>query len=557
MIGSEMFLDSAQNLDSVISHAKELNYLPRSYASSQTTLDFNISTVGTNQPFSIPKGTKFTGTNSNGNFTFVTYSDHNFTYAGNTVAVANLPVIEGKYISDSYIVDYSNTSQNFVLSNPKINTDTLTVTVTESNTITTFSLARTLYNITSSSNVFFLQAAQNNRYEIVFGDGNLGRKPQNLALVTANYIVASGSDASSCNNFVCEQDLGTINNGKATLSQITIPTVSSTAPTVSSTAGNSESIESIRFNAPRYFATQQRAISTDDYSSLIFSNFAGTISDINVYGGETLTPPQYGAVALCIKPNKSTNISDNLKNEVLTFIDPYISIPNRVIITDPDYLYCSINTTVQYDSTKTSITTDDLKSLILNRIKQFSVDNVEKFNNDFRYSKFVSYIDNTENSITSNDTAVKIIKRITPSLNSASSYILEFNNAANLESYNPSIGYYPYAQFGDEPVVTSSSFTYVDGAGVSYPSSYIRDDNTGNLVVYYDDSNGNFQVITTIGKIDYTTGYVTINGLTVSSYTDYISIYMVPKNKDILVNKNKILIIETSDVTVNLIKTLV
>ena len=547
MISSEMFMDSAQKLDSVVSHAKELNYVPRSSKSSEASLGFNVTGYGTTSPFIINKGSMFSGTNSNGNFTFVTDRDYAYTSSNNVYVIPELTVYEGKYTTDSFIYDVNNEAQRFILSNPNVDTDSIEVIVTESSVNTTFTKAETLYNLINTSSVYFLQAAQNSKYEIVFGDGNFGRIPNNLSTVTINYRITNGTDADGIISFICDEDLGVMNNGEATIDTINVTSNSSGG-------SNAESIDSIKFAAPRYFATQQRAVASDDYSSLVLSNFGGIISDVNVYGGELLEPKQYGRVVLALKPSGATIASDFVKNEISSFLKPYIALPNRLIITDPDYLYVKLNTTVQYNKNITTSSPVQLQTFILSAITQFSTDHIETFGSDLRYSKIVAHIDNSDASITSNDTGIKIIKRLSPKINYATSFSFSFNNASDQEE--EFAGYSKRNPLSDEPVITSSPFTYVTSDGTNYPLSYIRDNNFGLLLVYTV-INGVFTILNeNIGSINYTTGDVKINNLLTSSYGNYISLYMLPMNKDIVINNNKILIIDPNDVTITMIETL-
>jgi hypothetical protein len=541
MVASEMFLDSAQKFDSIVSHAKELNYVPRSNQSAAANISFTFTSLAGPPTFTIPKGTQFSGQNSNGSFIFTTSVVQNFNSVTSSFTVDNLRLYEGFYIQDAFVMDYTIESQKFILSNPKIDTDSLTVTVIESGANTVFTRVDTLYGLSNTSNVYFLQGSQNNQYEIVFGDGLLGRVPNNLATIVADYRITNGSDAQGVSSFLLVDNL----NGTPS----TITTLSS------STGGaNAELIESVRKSAPRYFATQQRAVASDDYSSLVLAKFGGQISDVSVYGGETVEPKQYGRVIVTLKPAGGTIAADYLKNQVTNYLANYISLPTRVIIADPEYIYVGVNTTVQYNVTGTINTSAVIVNEIRSSISAFSTSTLEKFNSDFRYSKFAAAIDASDLSITSNDTEVLIIKRISPLLNYATSYTLEFNNTAYKEDYH-SYSYTPTTPFYDEPTLTSSAFTYVDSNDVSWPLSYIRDDNFGNLVIYTI-INGVFTVLNNaVGTIDYTTGYVTIKNLKVSAYNNYISLYMYPKNKDILANKNKIVLIDLNDVNISLIAT--
>jgi hypothetical protein len=548
MVASEMFLDSAQKLDSVVSHAKELNYLPKSAKSPAAIISFAANTVGVSNPFTIPKGTLFSGTNANGTFTFTTDQAYTYTSSNSTYSVTDLTIYEGTYVQDAFVHDSTIANQRFLLTNPTIDIDSLTVTVSENNgqNIVVYSRVETLYNLTKDSTIFFVQAAQNNQYEIVFGDGILGKVPQNGAVIICDYRITLGDAGDGVNNFTCIQDLGPINGGQVRIPSITVTTAAVDGATA-------ETIESIRKSAPRYFATQQRAVSSDDYSSLINAKFGNLINDVNVYGGETQSPPLYGRVIIAVKPANGLVAPDYLKNEIRNYLSRFIGLPIRAIITDPSYLYCSINATVQYNAKATTKTANDIKNLVLNNMIGFSSDHLEKFGNDFRYSKFVGNIDNADTSITSNDTKIKIIKKLAPRLNYATSFDLEFNNPSEVEESSP--GYKPGPAFYDEPVLTSSSFTYLDDNGEEITYSYFRDDNYGKIIIY-SVINNKFTILKdNAGTIDYATGKVAINAFTTTYYDTYINLFLAPNNKDIIADKNKIIIIDPTDVTINIIET--
>ena len=546
MVASEMFLDSAQKYDSVISHAKELNYTPQSYKSSEAVINIVFETVGLNGKLVIPKGTIFTGTNSNGTYTFVTSYTANYTSSNNTFYANNVELFEGSYVNDSSVVDYTVENQRFILSNPNIDLTSLTVNVLENNGLsnTLFTRADTLYGLSNTSTIYFVQASQNNQYELVFGDGLFGRVPQNGAVVSSNYRITQGPPADGITKFQLSQSLNSINNGLVNITSLT--TVEN------STSGSlPETIENIRFRAPRYYATQERGVSNDDYTSLILAKYGSLIEDICTFGGQQVEPKQYGAVIVSIKPYGTTIIPDYLKSEITNYLLDKSQM--RVVIQNPDYLYLKVNSSVQYDPAQTSLYSIDLQNLIVNNISKFSANSLEHFNSDFRYSRFTAMIDNTETSIVSNQTDVQISYRLTPLLNYTSSFAFSFNNASSVEKPNSSIGYNSYMAFADEPVLTSTSFTYTLN-GVDYPLCFFRDDNVGNIIVYTD-INSVFTILNSnIGTIDYTTGNITINNFLTSYYDQYISIYMRPMEKDVIVNKNKILLIDPNDVTINIVE---
>lgn len=544
MVASEMFLDSAQKMDSVISHAKELNYTPRSAHCAVANVTFTVEASGfTSNKLTIPKGTRFTGFNSNGTYTFVTDLSQSFVSSNNTYLVENIQINEGTYFSDSFVLDYDIENQRFILSNENIDTTSLSVYVTENGVNTEYTFATTLFGLSDISTVYFIQAVEGGRYEIRFGDGLFGKKPINGASIKVDYIVTNGSDGNGVENFVLSDNLGPGNGGEATASEITVITNSIEG-------ANQESIENIRFNAPRYFATQQRAVSIDDYYSLVRSKFGGAVDDVIIYGGQDLEPKLYGRVIVSVKPTASVTASSLLKNDIVNYLQDFIALPNRVVVTDPDYFYIDVTTTVQFNSKLTTKYSTEVKSLILDGIIGFSRDHLEKFGNDFRYSRFVTHIDTLDESITSNDTRVKIVKRLTPKLLFATSYDVRFNNAAEQE------GYYNGIAYPDERVLASTGFSYVDDQDNIYPNCYLEDDALGNVIVYTYLKGVKTVLNSTIGKINYETGMVALTNLKTSYYDGYIELSLTTRNRDIIASKNMVLLIDPVDVNIDIIETI-
>lgn len=544
MIASEMFLDSAQKMDSVISHAKELNYTPRSAHCAVANITFTVETSGfTSNKLTVPKGTRFTGFNSNGTYTFVTDLSQTFVSSNNTYLVDNIQINEGTYFSDSFILDYDIENQRFILSNENIDTTTISVYVTENGSNSEYAFATTLFGLDKNSKVYFIQAVEGNRYEIRFGDGLFGKKPINGATVNVDYIVTNGSDGNGVENFVLADNLGPGNGGEATASDIIV--INSSIE-----GANQESIENIRFNAPRYFAAQQRAVSIDDYYSLVRAKFGGAVDDVIIYGGQDLEPKLYGRVIVSIKPTASVTASSLLKNDIINYLQDFIALPNRVVVTDPDYFYIDVVSTVQYNSKLTTKYSTEIKSMILDGIIRFSKDHLEKFGNDFRYSKFVTHIDNLDPSITSNDTRVSISKRITPKLAFATSYDIRFNNSAEQE------GVYNGIAYPDDRVFTSTSFSYIDEDDNIYPNCYLEDNALGNVIVYTFLKGIKTTLNNNIGTIDYETGSVTLSNLKTSYYNGYIELSLTTRNRDIIASKNMVLLIDPVDVNIDIIETI-
>lgn len=544
MIASEMFLDSAQKYDSVVSHAKELNYIPISSSSSIANVNITFETVGLNGRIYLPKGTRFSGANENGSFEFVTRDDNYYYSSNNTFTVNDLQIYEGSYFQDAFIQDDTQENLLFKLSNKNVDLDSLTIRVSENAgaNVYTFKKADNLFNLTNTSEVFFVQGAEDNKYEIVFGDNILGRKPQHLAVIVAEYVVCSGNVSDGVNTFSLLEDL-TLENGGSISSEIT--TVSP-----SNNGSLQEDIDSVKFNAPRHFSAQYRAISSDDYSSIVLSNFGGRVEDINVYGGQEIEPKQYGRIVITIKPFGGTIASNNLKAEIQNFLLDYIALPNRLIINDPDTFYCHIITSVQYNIKEGVKTLNQIKNEVSSSILNYSSNNLEKFQNDFRYSKFVTNIDNVDTDITSNDTQVRLLKEVSPEINETTSFVINFNN--ELEGRKTlCTGIYH-----NNVVLTTTQFTYVSEDDTETTLAQIKDDGNGNLLVYKTVNGEIITVKPNIGSIDYTSGKVEINNLKTSSYVGSIRFLVNTKNKDIISTKNMILYMSPEYTTVNAIETL-
>lgn len=556
MVASEMFLDSAQLYDSVISHAKELNYLPASVRSSSAKLNLTLETTALDGIMTIPKGTKFRGYNSNGSYTFTTNTNITTTSSNDTFTFANLQIFEGVYYQDSYIVDYDNERQEFILTTEGSDINSIVVNVTEDDISKDYKVKQNLFGLNSNSEIYFVQPTRNNLYEIKFGDGLFGKKPKHGSLVTINYRVGTGNLADGISEFTLSDDLGVYNLGKVNGDTIEIVEASSGGAA-------QEDISSIKFAAPRYFATQQRAVSSDDYSSLVFSQFSNEVSDVNVYGGQEVVPKQYGRVMLAIKPSVGVIASQYLKDSIYNYLQEYIALPNRIVIEDPDYFYCSVISKVQYDQAIATKSPSELQSDCISSIVTYSKNNLEIFGKDLRYSKLVKQIDDSDASITSNDTEIRIVKKLTPAIGTDTSYNIQTGNeiyynstvyVSNTvhESYHTS----SYDLHSEHTSILSSRFTYNSNDGKTYPLSFIEEDQKGNLVVFVTVAD---QLIKNdiIGNVDYATGEINIENINVADYTGSINLYIKTDTKDILSKQNKILIIDPADVIVDVIEQLV
>jgi hypothetical protein len=335
MLASESFLDSAQLRSSVISHAKELNYRPRSARSAKGTIKLNVE-QNNSSTLTIPKGTTFTATYNFQTYTFSTnevkvyFTALDPTTGTYKFETGDIDIYEGFFVTETFVMDYSNESLRFVLSNPMIDTNSLVVTSIEDggSTLINYTLADSLLGLDDQSRNYFLQAAELEKYELIFGDDIIGRRPADGATIAVQYRISSGAIPNGATLFAPDIDLTSDNSGRVTVTTIT-KAIGGDEP---------ESVSSIKFNAPRHFQTQQRAITTNDYETLFKSKFP-EIDAISVYGGELVSPPQYGKVFISLSVDGLEIIPTSKKQEYFDFIKPMMANPIQPVFIDPTFVY--------------------------------------------------------------------------------------------------------------------------------------------------------------------------------------------------------------------------
>jgi hypothetical protein len=532
MVASEMFMDTAQLRDSIVSHAKELNYLPRSYSSAKAVVNIAIKPTTSVSSVLILKGTSFTTKLKSKNYSFIT--DQNIIINipdSNGVYSKDIDVYEGSYVSDTFVYNSANTNQRFVLSNPQVDTSSLTVTVIEDSgsTIQNYLRASSLFGVTSTSKVFFVQPAENGQYEIVFGDGIFGRKPLDGAAVVAEYRVSNGELPNGADKFINDSSI----DGHANV----------TLTTITSAQGGSvaESTESIRFNAPRAVATQERAVTSNDYKTLLQIQFP-EIQSVTVYGGEEAEPPQYGKVFISVDVLNADGIPESNKKRYLDFIKSKSSISILPEIIEPNFMYVDVNSVVRYNVNITQKQTEEISTIVQAAINQFSDLNLDDFEATLRYSQLVKTIDESDTSIVSNETSVRAIKILsTPELvfNKPVNYTIQFN--------------IPVAQeFGDVGALYPRRYTHaVISSSFLYGGKTCRiEDDAGTLNIVTD-SGSNVAVVKSTGQVNYETGQIDLVDFAPSdAFGGKIKFYIVPVSKDIFSKRNTILRILEEDINI-------
>ena len=539
MVGSEMFLDTAQQRDSVVLRAKELNYVPRSFRSAVANVNLVVSNVPNNPLLlTIPAGTSFTGKSGSNAYIFVTNSNQviNANTDGNFY-VNNLQIYEGSLITDTFVIQpYSNTDyQPLTLSNPTIDTDSLVVVSVENNGANTISYlpSTSLLDLNSNSAVYFVQGGDNSQYQIIFGDNVVGRRPADQAVVVAQYRITNGQLPNGISIFSLNGTIGGSSNVAIT--------------TVSAASGGDigEDINSIRYNAPRYYATQERAVTAADYETLLTVTFP-EIEAIAAYGGEQTTPPQYGKVFISLKIYGTDFIPTDYISKYTTFLStrsPIAIVPQFI---EPEYLYASITTKIKYNVNVTTKQPADIVSLITSTIQEYSKTNLEDFNTTLLFSRFCSAIDASDPSIVSNQTEYTLMKKLIPSLTTAQNYTINFGAALDTD-------------FIPEPLIHSSSAEHsVQSSIFTYNGLSVRleDDGLGNMRLIQPQTDGNDHTIlsTGLGSIDYTTGVISITNFLPQSYpNDSIRFYAKPYNLDNSSSLNVIFEIPNDEINVSVI----
>jgi hypothetical protein len=529
MVASEMFIDTAQLRDSVVSHAKSLNYTPRSFVSAAAEISLTVTPSSPTTNIVIPKGTTFTSRVGSNTYTFSTSANEVINTSNNGVFTSNVMLYEGTYIADSFTMNYSNTSQRFVLSNPTIDTGSVSVTVIEDGGSTSLSYTKTetLIGITSSTKAYFIEAAENQQYEIKFGDNIFGRKPRDGSVIVVEYRTSSGELPNGASTFLNDGNI----DSHANVSIITI----------SSAIGGAinETIESIRYNAPRNFQVQGRAVTATDYETILKANF-GDIQSISAYGGEDLVPPQFGKVFISVDVQNADGTPANRIRTFSDFIKDKTPLTIDVVFVDPQFMYVKVVSDVKYNVNSTTKLSSDIRTAVLSKISAHSTTNLEDFKKTIYYTKLTKDIDSADDSIVSNDTEIRAIKIITPTTNTDQSFDINFGFPFQSETgVVLSSAEYHYGH-----TVQSSPFTYQ-----GYRSILV--DDTRGVVYVARLTSGVVEIKKTVGVVDYINGTVTIQNLNVSDYEGVgIKVYVRSNTKDFSSTKNVILAIKDEDVTV-------
>lgn len=532
MVASEMFLDTAQLRDSIVSHAKELNYIPRSFRSAQANVNISITPSTTVSSVVIPAKTGFTSRVGSNTFNFVTKESIAITTSNNGVYYANsVPLYEGSYITDTFVKNSAIENQRFILNNPTIDTTSIEVTVSENSgaNVYVYTQAFSLFGVVSNTNVFFVQPAENEQYEVVFGDDVSGRTPRNGAIIDITYRVCNGELPNGADTFINNSSIDGHSN------------VSITINTEATNGSVSESNTSIKFNAPRSFQAQERAITEGDYQTLLLREFP-EIQAISVFGGEKEDPPQYGKVFISVDITNSDGIPELNKTIYNNYLKDKVPLGITTEIINPDFFYLNVSTNVNYNYNITTLSESQLSTKVQTAITNFNNEYLNDFNANFRYSNFVTAIDNADNSILNNDTVVNPYYLLQLSTNTDTGFSFSFNTEVLVTTPSDTV----HSITADRGLFSSSFI--VNGL-----TSQIEDDGIGNIRLVRVTSDSHSEK-SKIGTIDYATGTIVISNLNVESFTGSgIKLYIKPVSLDYSTSLRNILKIKPEDVSVTMV----
>ena len=560
MVVNESFLDSATVRENVVSLARNIGYVPRSRSSAQATVSFDFTTSGNTPTVTLQAGLVCVGSANDTSYVFsipesiTTTTTQTFDANGNVVSSTgsfnDIVVYQGTYLTKTFTVDGS-LDQRFLLENSFIDTSTIKVFVkgtADTGLGREYRKVDNILNITDISETYLIQEITDERYELLFGDGVFGKKLENEAVITVSYIVTDGAEGNGPASFSFAGSVVSSSN------QISLPSTTPTIITVSAAAngGNIESIDSIKYFAPRLYSSQYRAVTARDYESVIQQIYPNTES-VSVVGGEELDPPEFGTVFITIKPKNGEFVSDFDKQSILSNLKGYTLAGINQKILDLKLLYVELDSFVYYDQSKVT-TVSELKTNIINGLLTYgSSTDINKFGGRFKYSKLVNVIDNIDDAITSNITRVRIRRNLKALTNQFAQYELCYGNRFHINPEGKNIkstgftiqGQTDTVYFTDIPNKNSDGSLDGSGKGVL---AIVKGDNElsqGQLIV------------ASAGIVDYVHGEVIVSTVNITSTqrsNNIIEIQAFPESNDIIGLKDLYLSFAVGDSTINMVK---
>ena len=544
MAVNESFIDSATLRENVVSLARNIGYVPRSKKASIAKISFSVDVSNINaKTIKLHKGLVAVGNVQNGSYMFSIPDDITANADINgLVTFDNITLYEGTLLTKQFTVDSSQTDAKYILPNVNIDTSSIRVEVLNANGINeTYTKYENIFQVDKDSRLFLVQEIDDEKYQLLFGDGTLGKKPGSTksvptghgSTITASYIVTNGEAGDGAANFVFSGKLTYMLGG----GNVDITSGISLLTTVQSSENGSEieSLDSIKYLAPRVYASQQRAVTANDYISLIPSLF-GNVESVSAYGGEELDPPEYGKVYITIKPKNGEFLSDVSKTAIKSGLKQYTVAGIKQEFVDLKYLYVEYDSTVSFDPGQTQ-TSEGLASSIKSAIQEYSKSSdINQFGGRLKYSKLLNIIDKVSSAVTSNITVLKMRRNMVPVYNAFANYELCYGNRfhADQEGFN----------------IRSSSFK-IEGVEGNVYLTDLPDDETGatGTIKFFTmvDEKPNY-INNNAGSVDYVKGEILIYPISISStsLTGRIEIEVIPESNDIVAKQNLYIVLDTT-----------
>lgn len=542
MAVNESFIDSATLRENVVSLARNIGYVPRSKSASKAKVSFTVNTTGLNsKTVTLKAGIVALGAVENGNYIFSIPEDITVVVDNNGFAnFTSIDVYEGSYLTKSYTVDKSQTNQRFTIPNTGVDSSTIRVKVTGV-IAEKYQSYKNIFEVNKNSKIFLTQEIDDEKYEILFGDDVIGRKPISGNTVFISYIITNGKEANGAANFTFSGIL-TDNNSTSITNNISLLTTIQP----SENGDDIESIDSVKYLGPRVYASQYRAVTANDYKGLIPYIFPN-IDTVTAYGGDELDPPEYGKVYISIKPRNGKYLSQITKDSIKKDLRQYSIAGIKPEIIDLKYMYVEIDTTVYCDK-NTTIDPNNLQLRVTKNLESYSKSTeLNSFGGRFKYSKVSSLIDNTNTSITSNITKIKIRRDLQPEYNKLATYEICFGNQFHIKKLNfDGRGYN----------IKSTGFTVKDTSGTLYLSDVPKTDKTGIIFFFKLVDGAPVVVNNNAGTVNYMKGEIKLTTIifTSSINTAGIEIEAIPESNDVLALKDIYLELDTTKLNVSVLE---
>ena len=534
MSNNEMFLDSADIRNNIVSLAKMLGYTPTSPRAPRASVDVKINN-GTGSSINMDKGTVFTTSVSGETFQYVNNEDISITPINGVYSFPNVTLYEGTIVSYKYTADVNDVDQKFIIPNANVDTTTLKVSIQNSNTDTgteLYTLATGYEGLDGTSKVYFIQESDSEKFEIYFGDGVTGKKLVDGNIVIMEYVVTNKDVSNGASKFTLAGNVGGFSD------------VSITTNSNSQGGSVGETNTSIKFNAPLQYTAQDRAVTTSDYETITKTIYPNALS-VSAWGGEDDETPTYGKVKIAIKAASGSTLTDQTKTDIVSQLKKYNVASVTPVIVDPEITSVLVTSTVKYDPNKTAKTKETLKANLTTTLSDYNTDTLQKFDAVFRFSKLSALFDSTDNSILSNISKIKIRKSFQPTLLTSTKYSVYFRNGL----YNPHSGH-----LSSEGGILSSTGFKIDGYD---QEMFLNDDGKGNVRLYYSSGGAQTYLNETQGTIDYLTGAIVINSLNVKEISNIraevskvIELTVTPSSNDIVPVRDQIVEIDVANSTI-------